>query len=139
MLSGKPYDTLELRELRERQGRLLAGSGLSLKAVEELPEMPAVRAAATEIALRRTAEAIVADTDGLAEHIDVRAQGTEVEAALHAMRGRDNRDEQITNRLERERGHDRPQYSQVPALEKQLKDWALLVHLANAYSTLTEF
>ncbi len=140
MLSGKPYDTPELRELRERQRRLLAGSGLNPKAIEGLPEtIDPVKAAASEIALRRTAEAILADTDGLAEHIEARARGTELELALAVIRERDGWDQRIVTRIENEQENPRPQYSQPPKLEDLLKDWALLVHLADALAAHAEF
>jgi len=85
-LTGRPYETEELLELRELQGRQLDAAPQVTESIAIPVELTGVPARAAELALRRAAARLMAEDEYLRSYLDRCVNGRGPQVALELVR-----------------------------------------------------
>jgi hypothetical protein len=132
--TGQPYETQELFDLRERQGRQLDAAPDQSNQISIPAEVTGVQARAAELALRRAAEKIVAEHEYLSSYLDRCVNGRGPQLAIDLLVASGDRVALVSvlgTLLDRNmNGHLRT--SEVPlTVSDPLSQWATAVSMAS--------
>jgi RNAse (barnase) inhibitor barstar len=132
--TGQPYETQELFDLRERQGRQLDAAPDLSNQISIPAEVTGVQARAAELALRRAAEKIVAEHEYLSSYLDRCVNGRGPQLAIDLLVASGDRVALVSvlgTLLDRNmNGHLRT--SEVPlTVSDPLSQWATAVSMAS--------